>query len=214
MQGPQYARLVHLAMMLSTSNGWVLPPDGKALSAHDSAITDEVDGGRARRQLASGCTGSWSACPRKARSCPSERCADACVAFLPAAKTAPPAATKAATKAVSATPATKAVSAAATPAATPAATTVCSATPAAPPAVPPVRLAHTAPQYVTRLAPSCRLPWPSRHKPAGERAPRAPAHTTIMSHTRPSTAHHLHNSNQPCAPCLCARRPGDALLRF
>ena len=60
--------LVHLAMMLSTSNGWVLAPDDKAhdsspLAAHDSAITGEVDGGHARRQLASGCSGSWSACP-------------------------------------------------------------------------------------------------------------------------------------------------------
>ena len=58
---------VHLAMMLSTSNGWVLPPDDKALDssplpAHDSAIKGEVDGGRARRQLASGCSGSWSVC--------------------------------------------------------------------------------------------------------------------------------------------------------
>ena len=75
--------LVHLAMMLSTSNGWVLPPDDKAhdsspLAAHDSAITGEVDGGRARRQLASNCVHSWSACPHRARSCPSEPCADAC----------------------------------------------------------------------------------------------------------------------------------------
>ena len=68
MQGPQYAMLVHLAMMLSKSNGWVLAPDDKAndsspFSAHDLAITGEVDGGHARRQLASGCSGSWSACP-------------------------------------------------------------------------------------------------------------------------------------------------------
>ena len=83
MQGPQYAMLVHLAMMLSTSNGWVIAADDKAhdsspLAAHDSAITGEVDGGRARRQLASNCIHSWSACPHRARSCPSEPCADAC----------------------------------------------------------------------------------------------------------------------------------------
>ena len=58
--------LVQLAMMFSTSSGWVLPSEDKAcdlpLSPHDSAITgEEVDGGRARRQLASGCPGSWSA---------------------------------------------------------------------------------------------------------------------------------------------------------
>ena len=75
MQGPQYAMLVHLVMMLSTSNGWMTPPsddkayDSSPLSAYNSAITGEVDGGRARRQLASGCSGSWSACPRRARSC-------------------------------------------------------------------------------------------------------------------------------------------------
>ena len=68
MQGPQYAMLVHLAMMLSTSNGWVLAPDDKAhdsspLPAHDLAITGEVDGGRARRQLAWGCNEHWSVCP-------------------------------------------------------------------------------------------------------------------------------------------------------
>jgi hypothetical protein len=48
MQGPQYAMLVHLAMMLSTVHGWVLPSDDKAhdssLSSHESAIT----GGRSR----------------------------------------------------------------------------------------------------------------------------------------------------------------------
>ena len=56
--------LVQLAMMLATSSGWVLLSEDKAydlpLSPHDSAITGEVDGGRARRQLASGCSGSWS----------------------------------------------------------------------------------------------------------------------------------------------------------
>ena len=66
MQGPRYAMLVHLAMMLSTVNGWVLPPDGKAhdspLSPHESAITGEVDGARDRRRLASGCDG-WSVSP-------------------------------------------------------------------------------------------------------------------------------------------------------
>ena len=67
MQGPRYAMLVHLAMMLSRANGWKLAPDDKAhdsppLSAYDSAITGEVDGGRARRQLASGCNFNWSVC--------------------------------------------------------------------------------------------------------------------------------------------------------
>ena len=64
----QYAMIVHLAMTLSTSSGWVLLSEDKAydlplpqLSPHDSAIPGEVDGGRARRQLASGCSGSRSA---------------------------------------------------------------------------------------------------------------------------------------------------------
>ena len=68
MQGKRYAMLVQLAMMLATSSGWVLPSEDKAydlplpqLSPHDSAIPGEVDGGRARRQLASGCSGSRSA---------------------------------------------------------------------------------------------------------------------------------------------------------
>ena len=65
MQGPRYAMLVHLAMMLSRANGWRLAPDdikahdSPPLSAYDSG---EVDGGRARRQLAFGCSGSWSVC--------------------------------------------------------------------------------------------------------------------------------------------------------
>ena len=62
----QYAMIVHLAMTLSTSSGWVLLSEDKAydlpLSPHDSAITGEVDGGRARRQLAWACSGSWSVC--------------------------------------------------------------------------------------------------------------------------------------------------------
>ena len=67
--------LAHLAMMLATANGWALPSDDEAhdspLPPHDdSGITGEVDGGRARRQLAWACTSSWSACPRRARSCP------------------------------------------------------------------------------------------------------------------------------------------------
>ena len=64
--------LVQLAMMLATSSGWVLPSEDKAydlplsqLSPHDSAIPGEVDGGRARRQLASGCSGSWFVCRRE-----------------------------------------------------------------------------------------------------------------------------------------------------
>jgi hypothetical protein len=71
MQGPQYAMLVHLAMMLSTVHGWVLPSDDKAhdssLSSHESAITGGVDGVSDRRQLrkatwiASSCDGGWSA---------------------------------------------------------------------------------------------------------------------------------------------------------
>ena len=71
MQGPQYAMLVHLAMMLSTVHGWVLPSDDKAhdssLSSHESAITGGVDGASDRRQLrkatwiASSCDGGWSA---------------------------------------------------------------------------------------------------------------------------------------------------------
>ena len=46
-------------MCAATVSGWVLPSEDKAydlpLSPHDSAITGKVDGGRARRQLASGC---------------------------------------------------------------------------------------------------------------------------------------------------------------
>jgi hypothetical protein len=63
--------LVHLAMMLSTVHGWVLPSDDKAhdssLSSHESAITGGVDGVSDRRQLrkatwiASSCDGGWSA---------------------------------------------------------------------------------------------------------------------------------------------------------
>ena len=57
--------LFQLAIMLSTTSGWVLPSEDKAydlpLSPHDSSITGEVDGRRARRQLASVCSGSWSA---------------------------------------------------------------------------------------------------------------------------------------------------------
>ena len=54
--------LVHLAVMLSTANSWVLPSDDKGHdSPHDSVILGEVDGGPARRQLASGCSGSRSA---------------------------------------------------------------------------------------------------------------------------------------------------------
>ena len=50
--------LVHLAMMLSTSNGWVRPPDGRAhdssplYSAHDSAITE-------MKSTAGALGGSW-----------------------------------------------------------------------------------------------------------------------------------------------------------
>ena len=57
--------LVHLAMTLSTVRGWHIPSDDKAspFSSHESAITGGVDGARARRQLASGCTGSWSVYP-------------------------------------------------------------------------------------------------------------------------------------------------------
>ena len=64
MQAERYAMLVQLAMMLSTSSGWMLPSGdtaraaGRPVSPHDSAITGEVAGGRARRQLASGCSGS------------------------------------------------------------------------------------------------------------------------------------------------------------
>ena len=60
--------LAHLAMMLSAANGWELPSDGKAhdspLAPPDSGITGEVDGGRARRRLATGCSLDWSVCPR------------------------------------------------------------------------------------------------------------------------------------------------------
>ena len=53
--------LVHLAVMLSTANSWVLPSDDKGydspLSPNDSVILGEVDGGPARRQLASGWLG-------------------------------------------------------------------------------------------------------------------------------------------------------------
>ena len=55
-------------MMLSTANGWVLPPDDTAHdSSHESAITGEADGARDRRQLlriaafGSSCDASWSA---------------------------------------------------------------------------------------------------------------------------------------------------------
>ena len=74
--GRRNAMLVHLAMMLSTANGWALRSDDKAhdsspLSPHDSAITmGGVDGGRARRQLATGCSRSWSVCARRALPCP------------------------------------------------------------------------------------------------------------------------------------------------
>ena len=72
--------LVHLAVMLSTANSWVLPSDDKGHDSphasvilgevdggpHDSVILGEVDGGPARRQLASGCSGSWFVCrPRE-----------------------------------------------------------------------------------------------------------------------------------------------------
>jgi hypothetical protein len=74
MRGPQYAMLVHLAMMLSTVHGWVLPSDDKAhdasLSSHESAITGGVDGARDRRQLAYYCDFSWSARPVLARVLP------------------------------------------------------------------------------------------------------------------------------------------------
>ena len=67
--------LVHLAMMLSTVHGWMLPSDDKAhdasLSSHESAITGGVDGARDRRQLRpSSCDGSWSARPLLARVLP------------------------------------------------------------------------------------------------------------------------------------------------
>ena len=59
--------LVHLAMMLSTVNGWVLPSADTAhdspLSPHDSVITGEVDGAHDRRRLASGCNADWSVSP-------------------------------------------------------------------------------------------------------------------------------------------------------
>ena len=59
--------LVHLAIMLSAVNGWVLPSDDKAhdspLSLHESAIMGGADGSRARRQLiASSCEADWSVC--------------------------------------------------------------------------------------------------------------------------------------------------------
>ena len=155
--------LVHLAMMLSTSNGWVIAPDDKAhdsspLAAHDSAITGEVDGGHARRQLASGCSGSWSACPHtepslahQNRVCVTRvafllaamrtrariRVAAAPAVTMPATPAAARAATAGATTAVTATvtgltpPATAAVTAAATAAVT-------AVPPAATPAVIPV----------------------------------------------------------------------------
>ena len=132
MQGPQYAMLVHLAMMLSTSNGWVLAPDDKAhdsspLAAHD---TGEVDGGRARRQLASGCSGSWSACPHTEPSLAHQNPVLTRVAFLLAAMrtrarirvAAAPAVTMHATPAAS-----RAATAAATTAATPAVTLLATA---------------------------------------------------------------------------------------
>ena len=53
MQGPRYAMLVHLAMMLSKVSGWGLPSDDKANdSSHESEITGEVDSARDRRQPA------------------------------------------------------------------------------------------------------------------------------------------------------------------
>eukprot|EP00964_Phaeocystis_antarctica_P056830 scaffold33572_cov47-Phaeocystis_antarctica.AAC.4 len=70
MQGPRYAMLLHLAMMLSKVSGGGLPSDGKAhdspLSSHESAITGEVDGARDRRRLASSCDG-WYVSPPRAR---------------------------------------------------------------------------------------------------------------------------------------------------
>ena len=75
--------LVHLAMMLSTVHGWVLPSDDKAhdasLSSHESAITGGVDGARDRRQLiysggdpgsSMSCDDSWSARPSRLRASP------------------------------------------------------------------------------------------------------------------------------------------------
>ena len=65
MQGPQYAILVHLAMMLSTVHGWVLPSDDKAhdsylILSHLIPLVARVgdDHGRSRRRKRS--TGSSS----------------------------------------------------------------------------------------------------------------------------------------------------------
>ena len=60
--------LVHLAMILSTVNGWVLPSDldtahDSPLSPHESAITGDVDSARDRRRLASDCNEGWSVKP-------------------------------------------------------------------------------------------------------------------------------------------------------
>ena len=127
--------LAHLAMMLATANGWALPSDDEAhdspLPPHDdSGITGEVDGGRARRQLASGCSGSWSACPHTEPSLAHQNPVLTRVAFLLAAMrtrarirvAAAPAVTMHATPAAS-----RAATAAATTAATPAVTLLATA---------------------------------------------------------------------------------------
>ena len=48
MQGPRFAMLVYLAMMLSTVHGWGLPSDNKtsSLSSNESEITGGADGTR------------------------------------------------------------------------------------------------------------------------------------------------------------------------
>ena len=59
--------LVHLAMILSTVSGWVLPSADTAhdspLSPHDSVITGEADSARNRRRLASSCDTGWYVSP-------------------------------------------------------------------------------------------------------------------------------------------------------
>ena len=137
MPGLRFAMLVHVAMTLSTVDGWGMPSDNKtsSLSSNESAITGGADGARARRQLQGwqlqGCNGSCDA------SCNNVKvCEDSCdrsydvrpLSFLScdptsaAMPTATPTATSAATTAATLSAVTPAATRAATPAATPPAT--------------------------------------------------------------------------------------------